>query len=85
MNLPKKLRNILALSSVGLILGGCPSATTGSTSGGNQISLSPCYRVWGSDDIKEELNEPLSSLSGCDILTRRTLEDIINNNEKLGG
>jgi hypothetical protein len=36
--------------------------------------------MWGEID-KEELKEPLSYQAGCDILTRQTLEDIINNNE----
>jgi hypothetical protein len=37
--------------------------------------------MWGEID-KEDLEAPLYEKAGCDILTRRTMEDIVNNNEK---
>jgi len=81
-NFSKKLKNIVVMTSLCLLLSGCltigPPAVT--IYNGERISLSPCVEMWGEID-SEELQAPLYEKSGCDILTRRTLEDIVNNNE----
>jgi hypothetical protein len=70
------------MSSI-LLLAACAGTGSIEVKTGEQITLAPCLKAWGSEDMKEELEEPLYKQAGCDILTRKTLEDIINNNESL--
>lgn len=79
-NYLKRLRSTSVIILSCLFLTGCLGGTTTVVTDGGVITFSPCLKMWGEID-KEELKEPLSYQAGCDILTRQTLEDIINNNE----